>query len=100
MVVGLQRARGMIQKAEGAPCLSLAPEEPLSVCGFEAEPKKQRSLDRQDLFCEMVTWQWEELGDGNPGEFKSNGCAFVKEAQGKKTSARKKGGVLPPPGEL
>merc|ERR1712232_1543348 len=48
MVIGLQKARGLMRKAGGDKCTALAPEEPLSVCGFEAAIKKQRSLDRED----------------------------------------------------
>merc|ERR1712096_530134 len=81
MVKGLQKARGKMKQASADACSSLAPEEPLSVCGFEGQPPKQRSMDREDLFCEMVTWQWEELGDGNPEEFKASNCVFDEKAK-------------------
>jgi len=91
MVAGLQKARGVMHEAAGDKCSALAPAEPISVCGNEGSPKKSRTLDRQDLFCEMVTWQWEELGDGNPAEFEKNGCVFEKSAQAKKANSRKGG---------
>jgi len=91
MMLGLQKARGQMQQADEVACSSLASEKPLSVCGFEGSPQKKRSVDRQDLFCEMVTWQWEELGDGNPDEFQSNGCIFDKKAKSKSGSERKGG---------
>merc|ERR1719422_727810 len=89
MLEALQRARGSMLEDGGEACKALAPQEPISVCGSAGEPRKDRSWDRQDLFCEMVTWQWEELGDGNPAEFKANGCTFNKKAKGKKGDARK-----------
>merc|ERR1719502_2084531 len=80
MVTALQKARGRMRQAggaqEGEACHELAPEEPLSVCGSDGTPPKKRALDREDLYCEMMTWQWEELGDGNPAEFDENGCPF------------------------
>merc|ERR1711972_206431 len=91
MVVGLQRARGDLLRADKEKCSSLAPMNPLSVCRFEADPKKTRSLDRQDLFCEMVTWQWEELGDGNAAEFEKNGCHMDPKAKAKNANKRKGG---------
>merc|ERR1712125_223826 len=94
MVKGLQLARGKMQQAGGDACTALAPAEPLSTCGFDGSPPRQRSLHRNDLFCEMVTWQWEELGGGNPREFATNNCNFDKKAKaGPGTNARK-GGIL------
>ena len=29
--------------------------------------------------CEMLTWQWEELGDGNDAEFAEYDCPMVKD---------------------
>eukprot|EP00418_Pyrodinium_bahamense_P008328 CAMPEP_0179110336 /NCGR_PEP_ID=MMETSP0796-20121207/51488_1 /TAXON_ID=73915 /ORGANISM="Pyrodinium bahamense, Strain pbaha01" /LENGTH=203 /DNA_ID=CAMNT_0020808465 /DNA_START=92 /DNA_END=703 /DNA_ORIENTATION=- len=72
----LQRVRGAMRKAGGEPCEALAAEEPLSTCGFEASPQVERSLARTDLFCEMLTWQREELGDGNEEEFSAHGCPW------------------------
>merc|ERR1712029_1306627 len=92
MVVGLQKARGQMRHADEEKCSALAPEAPLSVCGFDGQPKKKRSLDRQDLFCEMVTWQWEELGDGNDQEFSANGCHMDKNAKAKTGNAMPRNG--------
>jgi len=95
MVVALQKARGDMLRAGEEACLALAAEEPLSVCGFEGSPPQKRSLLRRDLFCEMVTWQWEELGDGNAKEFKANGCTFDKGARAPSSkSSTRKGGAL------
>merc|ERR1712129_589011 len=93
MMVGLQKARGAMQLAGGDECKALAPEEPLSVCGSQETPEKSRSWGRQDLFCEMVTWQWEELGDGNGEEFEANGCVFDESSKGTRGDSRK-GGTL------
>mmetsp|Transcript_6219 Transcript_6219/g.9638 ORF Transcript_6219/g.9638 Transcript_6219/m.9638 type:complete len:169 (-) Transcript_6219:65-571(-) len=96
-VQGLQMARGRMRKVGGEKCSSLASPKPLSVCGSEGAPKKSRSLDREDLFCEMVTWQWEELGDGNPEEFGRNGCVFDEAAQAGAGASSRKGGKLAEP---
>jgi len=88
----LQRARGRVLADGGGACEVLAPQEPLSRCGHEASPPVKRSLEREDLFCEMLTWQFEELGDGNPDEFKRNNCPYVRSRKakaGKGKDARK-----------
>jgi hypothetical protein len=41
-----------------------------------------RSIERADIFCETVTWQWEELGDGNEEELKRNKCPIPKRPRG------------------
>eukprot|EP00927_Polykrikos_kofoidii_P039205 TRINITY_DN33635_c0_g1_i1.p1 TRINITY_DN33635_c0_g1~~TRINITY_DN33635_c0_g1_i1.p1 ORF type:complete len:742 (-),score=84.95 TRINITY_DN33635_c0_g1_i1:78-2303(-) len=74
LAAALQRARGELRAIGGKPCEVLAPEEPLSRCGNEPNPPLDRSLERGDLFCEAVTWQLEELGDGVVEEFRQNGC--------------------------
>ena len=43
-------------------------------CGTEAEPPLTRAVAHPGVFCETVTWQWEELGDGDESEFRANGC--------------------------
>mmetsp|Transcript_36349 Transcript_36349/g.73269 ORF Transcript_36349/g.73269 Transcript_36349/m.73269 type:complete len:235 (-) Transcript_36349:935-1639(-) len=73
---GLQQVRGALREAGGEPCKVLGEQEPLTTCGKKASPPVQRSLARADLFCEMLTWQREELGDGNQQEFESNGCPW------------------------
>jgi len=62
------------------------------MCGFEAQPRKARSLARQDLFCEMLTWQWEELGDGDQSEFAGNGCPMIAANQALNGDKRKGAG--------
>lgn len=98
MADALQRARGAMRRDGGEACEALAPEEPLSLCGSEGQPPQDRAFLRQDLFCEMVTWQWEELGDGDPVEFEQHGCPFDAAAQAKDGDARK--GFALPRGEL
>merc|ERR1711907_882867 len=50
----------------------LAAPKPFTKCGSEVG--EARTIARQDLFCDTVTWQWEELGDGNEAEFERNKC--------------------------
>jgi len=38
-----------------------------------------RGFANEAVYCEMMTWQWEQLGDGNPREFKANNCPFAKK---------------------
>ena len=45
------------------------------ICG---KPKVPRSLMHSGYFCECVTWQWENLGDGNAAELKSNRCPIPR----------------------
>mmetsp|Transcript_96337 Transcript_96337/g.300114 ORF Transcript_96337/g.300114 Transcript_96337/m.300114 type:complete len:88 (+) Transcript_96337:2-265(+) len=72
-----------MREAGGEACAALAASEPLSACGSAAAPPVERSVARADLFCEMLTWQREELGDGNAEEFKNNGCPWpAKQGDG------------------
>lgn len=87
----LQNVRADLRKAGGQACNVLAPKKPLSVCGKAAHPKVTRSIGRADLFCEMLSWQWEELGDGNQPEFHSNGCPYIKSHKGANGNSRKGG---------
>ncbi|CAE7539244.1 unnamed protein product, partial [Symbiodinium pilosum] len=41
------------------------------------------------LMCEMLTWQWEELGDGNKPEFDLYDCPMVTANQAKNGDDRK-----------
>ncbi|OLQ04393.1 hypothetical protein AK812_SmicGene12537 [Symbiodinium microadriaticum] len=41
------------------------------------------------LMCEMLTWQWEELGDGNPEEFAMHDCPMIKQNKAKNGDDRK-----------
>lgn len=85
------RVRGKLREAGSLNCTKfLAPEEPLMpFCGFDNTPKVERSIAREDLFCEMLSWQWEELGDGDSQEFRANNCPYVKKMKGKNGDARK-----------
>eukprot|EP00746_Dinoflagellata_sp_MGD_P136744 gnl/MRDRNA2_/MRDRNA2_70628_c0_seq1.p1 gnl/MRDRNA2_/MRDRNA2_70628_c0~~gnl/MRDRNA2_/MRDRNA2_70628_c0_seq1.p1 ORF type:complete len:220 (+),score=40.34 gnl/MRDRNA2_/MRDRNA2_70628_c0_seq1:76-735(+) len=89
----LQKVRGGLRALGGADCEVMAPLEPLSYCGYESQPQQQRSLGRADLFCEMLTWQWEELGDGDAGEFERNGCPMVKADRARNGNSRKGGSL-------
>mmetsp|Transcript_39316 Transcript_39316/g.94538 ORF Transcript_39316/g.94538 Transcript_39316/m.94538 type:complete len:202 (-) Transcript_39316:64-669(-) len=58
---------------QSAVCQEVLPNPmPESQCGSEIG--EQRSIGRAELFCQTVTWQWEQLGDGNEPEFQRNGC--------------------------
>lgn len=94
LIAAVQKVRGALRETGGEECNVLAAEEPSSVCGFQAKPKLQRALAREDLFCEMLTWQLEELGDGNAAEFKKNNCPYKKKDRAGKKSDQRKGGKL------
>jgi len=68
-------------------------------CGREVKPKLTRAVAHPGVFCETVTWQWEELGDGDPDEFRANGCPIPSKAkyeeQGRKGGTQ--GGKAVPP---
>ncbi|CAE8584117.1 unnamed protein product, partial [Polarella glacialis] len=88
----LLEVRGRLQRAGGAPCLTaLAPADPVTdSCGQTLTPRLERSLPREELFCELLAWQWEELGDGRPEEFRKNNCAEPEvSAQARDGDARK-----------
>ena len=42
-------------------CDILAPMEPLSDCGWNVKPKP-RALERKDLYCDTIIWQYKEMG--------------------------------------
>ena len=92
----LQRVRGSMRDSEPACREFTAPADPLSVCGAEEMPAVERSVGRADIFCEAVTWQWEQLGDGNPAEFAENGCGgFVPEHKHPDGDSRKSSALAP-----
>eukprot|EP00658_Telonema_sp_P-2_P083640 TRINITY_DN9112_c0_g1_i5.p1 TRINITY_DN9112_c0_g1~~TRINITY_DN9112_c0_g1_i5.p1 ORF type:complete len:132 (+),score=32.16 TRINITY_DN9112_c0_g1_i5:182-577(+) len=72
VVERLQHARGELWAAHANCKEYFADPAPLSKCGGEVQAG--RTIARADVFCEAVTWQWEQLGDGDPGEFKQNDC--------------------------
>ena len=48
-------------------------EEPHATCGGSSTGA---AFNRPDLFCEMMLWQSENLGDGDEAEYKKNGCPW------------------------
>jgi len=84
-VTALQRARGALLAADER-CSVLAPEEPHAKCNGELIG------GRDDIYCEMMLFQTEQLGDGDPSEYKQLGCAFPgKDVQ---AAGEKKGGAM------
>lgn len=71
-VSALQRARGALVAADQR-CSVLAPEQPHATCDGE------KIQGRDDIYCEMMLFQTEQLGDGNPDEYKQIGCSFPGE---------------------
>ena len=67
----MQQARGALREADPK-CVVLAPMEPLAKCGSTTGV----AYNRVDINCEMLLWQSEELGDGDEGEYKKNGCPW------------------------
>jgi len=45
--------------------------------------------EHPEMMCEMLTWQWEELGDGNKPEFDQFKCPMNKKLQAKDGNKRK-----------
>lgn len=81
MQAAVQKARGYVRDNAGGTCgTATAAAEPATVCGSSAKPPVRRLLERQDLFCEVITWQSEEMGDGSEDEFEANGCPWPKHA--------------------
>ena len=63
----LQQARGVLVSAHGNCKKFFAPELPHSECASHA-------IDRLDIFCETITWQWEELGDHSHDVWPVSAC--------------------------
>jgi hypothetical protein len=83
----LQKARGALAHADPA-CASLTSEEPHAGCNSKEMRKDgQPPFNRTDLFCEMMLWQSEQLGDGDKKEYERNGCPW--NGVGKDQTARK-----------
>jgi len=76
---GIQSARGELQASSLACKDNFAPATPVSKCGKDVG--LTRSIARADIFCETVTWQWEQLGDGNPKELNANKCPVPTKAK-------------------
>ena len=73
-------------------CMSLlASPEPWVQCSMVPSSKP---FTRHDLICEMLTWQWEELGDGNNEEFRKINCPFIeKDKAVAEDGAQRKGAI-------
>jgi len=84
MLKSLQNVRQHLL-AEDRNCQKhLAAARPFAECHRNPSP-----FTRHDLICEMLTWQWEELGDGNQDEFRRIKCPFITEHKSKNGNARK-----------
>merc|ERR1712159_282086 len=77
----LQLVRSELWRADPRCQQFFANPEPISKCGYETY--EERSVDRADLFCETVTWQWEQLGDGNEAELERNDCPIPAVPRGR-----------------
>jgi len=59
----VQKARGEMWPTNG--CQMLAPPEPISKCGFDVKPEG-RAIERADLYCDTIIWQFKEMGASDP----------------------------------
>ena len=89
----LQDVRADMYHSNPACAKYFAAPEPYTKCGQDTTPTK-RTVMRNDIFCETVTWQWEELGDGDEDEFKRNGCEIPPKKADASAGARRKNGSL------
>ena len=46
-------------------CKILAPPEPSSKCGWDVKPEP-RAIERADLYCDTIIWQFKEMGASDP----------------------------------
>jgi len=75
----VQKVRGVLRDADKK-CHVLPAEEPHVKCGGSPTVA---AFDRPDIFCEMMLWQSEQLGDGGENEYNRNGCPWGGVAHGK-----------------
>lgn len=68
----VQSARGALRNGH-AKCHVLAPEQPQAKC---SEHSIGAAFDRPDIYCEMLLWQAEQMGDGDQEEFRNNRCPW------------------------
>jgi len=68
----VQKVRGALRNADEK-CHVLPAEEPHAKCGGSPTGA---AFSRADIFCEMMLWQSEQIGDGNEDEYKRNGCPW------------------------
>ena len=54
--------------------------KPFSSCNLKKPGNSSllRAINRADINCETLTWQYETLGDGNVAEFEYNKCPIPK----------------------
>jgi len=66
LLARIQAARGELWKSHAA-CHKLAPPTPAAKCGFGGKKYdgQYHSLDRTDLYCETIEWQYKEMGAGD-----------------------------------
>lgn len=75
----VQEVRGSLRDMDEK-CHVLPAELPHVKCGGSPTGA---SFNRPDIFCEMMLWQSEQLGDGAEAEYKRNGCPWAGTATGK-----------------
>jgi len=85
VVRGVQHVRATLLLKDQDCTQYLAPTSPISACSkISPMPFK-----RVDLICELLTWQWEELGDGDKAEFGRINCPYVVAHKAKNGDERK-----------
>jgi hypothetical protein len=70
----VQLAREQLQRDNPKCTDVLAPARPLAGCSGSR-------LSRADLFCETITYQWTNFGDGDAQEFRKHQCAIPRTKQ-------------------
>ena len=98
LIVAVLAARQTLRQADSQCARTLSAGDSVAItgpqagakvyCGAKAVPPLKRSIAHPGVFCETVTWQWEELGDGDENEFKANDCP-VPDVTLKDNSSRK-----------
>ena len=103
-VKAVQQVREMLWNGNTECQPFFAPPQPYSQCHHApsssttekdgasqgSPPPPMRVVERADLNCEMLTWQYEKLGDGDPKEFQYNQCPLpMHKADEEEGNARK-----------
>ena len=88
----IQEVRSDLWKASSSECQTYFSKPlPFSKCNKKDGSKPlQRHVERGDINCEMLTWQYETLGDGNTEEFKYNNCPLPKRKATESEGAARK----------
>ena len=84
MMEKLQTVRHKLFKYDQNCQDNLAPSEPFATCAKSPKP-----FSRHDLKCEMLLWQWEELGDGDASEFARIKCPLIMKDKSPNGEKRK-----------